>query len=293
MENSKIKVSTGYRVFQVINTIIMILVVFATLYPFIYLVAQSFSSDTAVAAGEVTFLPVGFTTATYKYLLSDNRFFRYYGNTIIYSVIGTAISVFGTALLAYPLSKSKLRLNKFFTPFVVFTMYFTGGLIPNYILVTQWLHLGNTIWAVVLPGAISTFNLLLMKSFFAGLPEELEEAASIDGMGVYGIFIKIILPLSKPILATMTLFYLVGLWNEWFGPFLYLDDDALKPLSLWVRQLVEGANNVDIGSSGEASSVQATLKSATMVLTSLPIICVYPFVQKYFVQGMTMGAVKG
>ena len=210
MENSKIKVSTGYRVFQVINTIIMILVVFATLYPFIYLVAQSFSSDTAVAAGEVTFLPVGFTTATYKYLLSDNRFFRYYGNTIIYSVIGTAISVFGTALLAYPLSKSKLRLNKFFTPFVVFTMYFTGGLIPNYILVTQWLHLGNTIWAVVLPGAISTFNLLLMKSFFAGLPEELEEAASIDGMGVYGIFIKIILPLSKPILATMTLFYLVG-----------------------------------------------------------------------------------
>ena len=196
MENSKIKVSTGYRVFQVINTIIMILVVFATLYPFIYLVAQSFSSDTAVAAGEVTFLPVGFTTATYKYLLSDNRFFRYYGNTIIYSVIGTAISVFGTALLAYPLSKSKLRLNKFFTPFVVFTMYFTGGLIPNYILVTQWLHLGNTIWAVVLPGAISTFNLLLMKSFFAGLPEELEEAASIDGMGVYGIFIKIILPLS-------------------------------------------------------------------------------------------------
>lgn len=293
MENSKIKVSTGYRVFQVINTIIMILVVFATLYPFIYLVAQSFSSDTAVAAGEVTFLPVGFTTATYKYLLSDNRFFRYYGNTIIYSVIGTAISVFGTALLAYPLSKSKLRLNKFFTPFVVFTMYFTGGLIPNYILVTQWLHLGNTIWAVVLPGAVSTFNLLLMKSFFAGLPEELEEAASIDGMGVYGIFIKIILPLSKPILATMTLFYLVGLWNEWFGPFLYLDDDALKPISLWVRQLVEGANNVDIGSSGEASSVQATLKSATMVLTSLPIICVYPFVQKYFVQGMTMGAVKG
>lgn len=293
MENSKIKVSTGYRVFQVINTIIMILVVFVTLYPFIYLVAQSFSSDTAVAAGEVTFFPVGFTTATYKYLLSDSRFFRYYGNTIIYSVVGTLISVFGTALLAYPLSKSKLRLNKFFTPFVVFTMYFTGGLIPNYILVTQWLHLGNTIWAVVLPGAISTFNLLLMKSFFAGLPEELEEAASIDGMGVYGIFIKIILPLSKPILATMTLFYLVGLWNEWFGPFLYLDDDALKPISLWVRQLVEGANNVDIGSSGEASSVQATLKSATMVLTSLPIICVYPFVQKYFVQGMTMGAVKG
>ena len=289
----KIKMSKGYRVFQVVNTIIMILVVFVTLYPFVWLVAQSFSSDAAVAAGQVTFLPVDFTTATYKYLLRDNRFFRYYGNTIIYSAVGTFISVVGTALLAYPLSKPELRLNKFFTPFVVFTMYFAGGLIPNYILVTQWLHLGDTIWAVVLPGAISTFNLLLMKSFFAGLPGELEEAAAMDGMGVYGIFVKIIIPLSKPIIATMCLFYLVGMWNEWFGPFLYLNQDSMKPISLWVRQLVEGANSVDTISSAEASSVQATLKSATMVLTSAPIICVYPFVQRYFVQGMTMGAVKG
>ena len=281
----KIKMSKGYRVFQVVNTIIMILVVFVTLYPFVWLVAQSFSSDAAVAAGQVTFLPVDFTTATYKYLLRDNRFFRYYGNTIIYSAVGTFISVVGTALLAYPLSKPELRLNKFFTPFVVFTMYFAGGLIPNYILVTQWLHLGDTVWAVVLPGAISTFNLLLMKSFFAGLPGELEEAAAMDGMGVYGIFV--------PIIATMCLFYLVGMWNEWFGPFLYLNQDSMKPISLWVRQLVEGANSVDTSSSAEASSVQATLKSATMVLTSAPIICVYPFVQRYFVQGMTMGAVKG
>ena len=289
----KIKMSKGYRVFQVVNTIIMILVVFVTLYPFVWLVAQSFSSDAAVAAGQVTFLPVDFTTATYKYLLRDNRFFRYYGNTIIYSAVGTFISVVGTALLAYPLSKPELRLNKFFTPFVVFTMYFAGGLIPNYILVTQWLHLGDTVWAVVLPGAISTFNLLLMKSFFAGLPGELEEAAAMDGMGVYGIFVKIIIPLSKPIIATMCLFYLVGMWNEWFGPFLYLNQDSMKPISLWVRQLVEGANSVDTSSSAEASSVQATLKSATMVLTSAPTICVYPFVQRYFVQGMTMGAVKG
>ena len=289
----KIKMSKGYRVFQVVNTIIMILVVFVTRYRFVWLVAESFSSDAAVAAGQVTFLPVDFTTATYKYLLRDNRFFRYYGNTIIYSAVGTFISVVGTALLAYPLSKPELRLNKFFTPFVVFTMYFAGGLIPNYILVTQWLHLGDTVWAVVLPGAISTFNLLLMKSFFAGLPGELEEAAAMDGMGVYGIFVKIIIPLSKPIIATMCLFYLVGMWNEWFGPFLYLNQDSMKPISLWVRQLVEGANSVDTSSSAEASSVQATLKSATMVLTSAPIICVYPFVQRYFVQGMTMGAVKG
>lgn len=288
-----IKPSKGYRTFQVVNTVIMILVIIVTLYPFVYLIAQSFSSDVAVSSGQVTIFPIDFSLETYKYILRDNSFFKFYGNTIFYSVVGTAISVFGTAILAYPLSKSKLRLNKFFTPFVVFTMYFTGGMIPNYILVTQWLGLADSVWAVVLPGAISTFNLLLMKSFFTGLPEELEEAAAMDGMGVYGVFVKIILPLSKPILATMTLFYLVGMWNEWFGPFLYLESRDKWPIALWVRQLVEGANQVDIGSTAEASSVQATLKSATMVLTSLPIICVYPFVQKYFVQGMTMGAVKG
>lgn len=287
------KPSKGYRVFQVFNTVIMILIVIFTLYPFLYLVAQSFSSDVAVSSGKVTILPVGFTLATYKYILRDNSFFKFYGNTIFYSALGTLISVLGTAILAYPLSKDKLRLNKFFTPMVVFTMYFTGGMIPNYILVTQWLGLGDTVWAIVLPGAISTFNLLLMKSFFSGLPGELEEAAAIDGLGVYGIFAKIIMPLSKPILATMTLFYLVGIWNEWFGPFLYLDTRDKWPIALWVRQLVEGANQVEAGSTAEASTVQATLKSATMVLTSLPIICVYPFVQKYFVQGMTMGAVKG
>ena len=290
---NSIKPSKSYRVFQVFNTVLMILILFITLYPFVYLVAQSFSSDAAVSAGQVTFFPVDFTLDTYKYLLKDDSFFKYYGNTILYTVVGTLISVIGTALLAYPLSKPRLRLNKFFTPFVVFTMYFTGGIIPNYILVTQWLGLQDSMLAIILPGAISTFNLLVMKSFFAGLPEELEEAASIDGMGVYGIFVKIILPLSKPILATMALFYMVGMWNEWFAPMMYLDSRDKWPIALWVRQLVEGANNTEIGSSAEASSVQATLKSATMVLTSIPIICVYPFVQKYFVQGMTIGAVKG
>lgn len=285
--------SKGYRVFQVVNTIIMILVIFITLYPVIYLVAQSFSSEAAVSAGKVTFYPIDFTTATYKYILRNNEFFLYYWNTIVYSVVGTALSVALTAMLAYPLSKPKLRLNKVLTPFVVFTMYFAGGIIPNFVLVTQWLGLRDSMWAVILPPAISTFNFLLMKSFFAGLPEELEEAAAIDGMGTYGIFLKIVLPLSKAIIATMTLFYIVSMWNEWFGPFMYLDTKAKWPVSLHVRQLVEGANQVEQGSTAEASNVQSTLKSATMVLTTLPIVCVYPFVQKYFVQGMTMGAVKG
>ena len=289
---NNMKPTKGYRAFQVINTIIMIFVIFITLYPFVYLVAQSFSRDAAASAGKVTFYPIGFNVNTYKYILRDNQFFRYYGNTIFYTVVGTFISVACTALIAYPLSKPRLRLNKVITPLVVFTMYFAGGMIPNYIVITQWLGLQDSMWSIILPNAISTFNLLVMKSFFAGLPEELEEAAAIDGMNTYQIFLKIIIPLSKPIIATMCLFYMVTMWNEWFTPMLYLDSKDKWPVALYVRQLVEGANNTEIGSS-DASSVQATVKSATMVLTSIPIICVYPFVQKYFVQGMTIGAVKG
>lgn len=289
---NNMKPTKGYRAFQVINTIIMIFVIFITLYPFVYLVAQSFSSDAAASAGKVTFYPIGFNVNTYKYILRDNQFFRYYGNTIFYTVVGTFISVACTSLIAYPLSKPRLRLNKVITPLVVFTMYFAGGMIPNYIVITQWLGLQDSMWSIILPNAISTFNLLVMKSFFAGLPEELEEAAAIDGMNTYQIFLKIIIPLSKPIIATMCLFYMVTMWNEWFTPMLYLDSKDKWPVALYVRQLVEGANNTEIGSS-DASSVQATVKSATMVLTSIPIICVYPFVQKYFVQGMTIGAVKG
>lgn len=287
------KASTGRKIFFVVNFFIMLIVAIVTVYPFLFLIAESFSSNNAVSAGEVTLLPVGFTLTTYKYVLKQVVFYRYYFNTIFYSIIFTVIAVTATALLAYPLSKPTLRLNKFFTPFCVFTMYFTGGMIPNYVLVCKWLGLRDSIWAIILPGAISTFNLLVMKSFFAGLPGELEEAAEIDGMNIYQVFVKIIIPLSKPIIATMCLFYLVQMWNEWFMPFMYLDTKDKWPIALWIRQLVEGANNTDVTAGAEASSITATIKSTAMVLTSVPIICVYPFVQKYFVQGMTIGAVKG
>lgn len=289
----KKKMTTGRRVFLIINFLVMAFVVFTTIYPFIYLLAQSFSSNNAVAAGKVTFLPVDFTLGTYKYVLMKKEFYQFYANTILYSAVYVLVAVFGTAILAYPLSKPKLRLNKFFIPFCVFTMYFSGGMIPNYILISKWLGLRDSMWAIILPGAISTFNLLVMKSFFAGLPEELEEAAKIDGMNIYQVFVKIIIPLSKPIIATMCLFYLVGMWNEWFGPFMYLDTKSKWPVALWVRQLVEGANSIDTSASADATQITATIKSTTMILTSLPIMCVYPFVQKYFVKGMTIGAVKG
>ena len=290
-----IKDSMGYRIFQIFNFCIMVIIVFFTLYPFVYLVAQSFSSEAAIYAGEVGFLPVDFTTKTYKVILSKPDFFVYYGNTIFYSIVGTLISLIGTAILAYPLSKKRLVANKFLVPFVVFTMFFVGGMIPNYILIAQALHMRDTMWAIIIPGCISTYNVLLMKSFFASLPVELEEAAAVDGMSTYGIFTKIIIPLSKPILATMFLFYIVGIWNNWFGPFLYLDSKEKWPIALYLRQIIMGATGTtEIGAaSDEASQIAANVKSCCMVLTAAPIICVYPFVQKYFVKGMMIGSVKG
>lgn len=290
-----IKESTSYKIFKVFNFMIMSIIGFLTLYPFIYLAAQSFSSEAAVYAGKVSFFPVEFTTKTYQVILSKAEFYRYYFNTIVYSVLGTLISVSGTAILAYPLSKQKLVLNKFFTPFVVFTMFFAGGMIPNYVLIAQALHMRDTLWAVVIPGAISAYYVLLMKSFFSSLPDELEEAASVDGLNTYGIFFQIILPLSKPILATMVLFYMVGIWNSWFDAFLYLDTKEKWPVALYLRQMIDIAvNPSEAGAaSEEASQIAATIKSSCMVLTAAPIVCIYPFVQKHFVQGMMIGAVKG
>ncbi|MBD3920722.1 carbohydrate ABC transporter permease [Paenibacillus sp. PR3] len=289
------KVSFSYRAFQGFNALVMLFVITFTLYPFVYLVAQSFSSEAAIYAGKVTLFPVEFTSNTYKLILQKPEFYKYYSNTILYAVLGTLISVSLTAMLAYPLSKDKLRLNKFFIPFVLFTMYFGGGLIPNYVLVAQMMHMRDTIWAIIIPGAISAFNVILVKTFFAGLPNEVDEAARVDGLGTYGIFARITLPLSKPILATMVLFSMVAIWNDWFSASLYLQSKDHWPVALYLRQIIDSAIGVNEFSSSDSAATQiaATIKSTAMILTSLPIICIYPFVQKYFVQGMLIGSVKG
>lgn len=289
----KIKTSVSYRIFTVFNTLLMIIIVCATLYPFLYLVAQSFSSEAAIYGGKVKIIPVEFTIETYKNVISKGDFTNFYGNTVIYAVVGTLVSLFGTSILAYPLSKSHLRLNKIVTPFIVFTMYFSGGLIPNFVLINS-LHLRDTIWAVIIPGAISTYYVLLMRSFFAGLPSEIEEAAAVDGLGQYGIFFRIVLPLSKPIIATMLLFYAVAMWSNWFTPFIYLDTKSKWPVALYLRQIVNGAMGThEVSDDPESSQVAASVKACSMVLMSAPIICIYPFVQRYFVQGMMLGSVKG
>ena len=287
----KIKESTGYRVFKVFNTILMVIICVAMLYPFLYLVAQSFSSTQAIVAGEVGLLPKDFNVDTYKYVIGDGKFIPYYGNTIVYSLIGTVSALLFSALLAYPLSKAELYGGKAINKFIIFTMYFGGGMIPNYILMVS-LGLRDTVASFILPGMISTYYVILMRSFFLSLPHELEEAGEIDGLNLWGVFWRIALPLSKPIMATMALFYIVQYWNDWFDAFLYLDTTSKWPVAYYLRQLISSASGTN-ADAGDAMQIASNIKSCAMVLTSAPIICFYPFIQKYFVQGMMLGGVKG
>ena len=286
----KIKESGSYRVFKVFNAIILTLISVAMLYPFLYLIAQSFSSTQAIVAGQVGLIPKDFNISTYKYVVTDGKFIPYYGNTIVYSIIGTVCALLFSALLAYPLSKAELYGGKAINKFIIFTMYFSGGMIPNYILMVS-LGLRDTVASFILPGMISTYYVILMRSFFLTLPRELEEAGEIDGLDLWGVFWRIAIPLSKPIIATMTLFY-VQYWNDWFDAFLYLDTTTKWPVAYYLRQLISSASGTS-ADAGDAMQIASNIKSCAMVLTSAPIICIYPFIQKYFVQGMMLGGVKG
>jgi putative aldouronate transport system permease protein len=260
--------------------------------PFVIVAAQSLSSEEYIYRGEVTFFPKGFTLKTYQVLIAEKYFLLGYWNTIKYTIIGTLISLFLTTMLAYALSKKNIRGRTFFLGFTVFTLFFSGGLIPTYILIKS-LGMKNTIWAVIIPGAISTFNMIVMKSFFEQLPAELEEAAMMDGAGTFRIIISIIIPLSKPILATMFLFYAVGNWNNWFGPFLYLENKEMHPITLYLRNIVQGAQQSAGTTGDEMAQIAATIRSAAIMLTSIPIMSVYPMIQKHFIRGVMIGAIKG
>jgi putative aldouronate transport system permease protein len=284
--------SKGYSVFRVVNVFIMLLIIAVTLFPVLNILAKSFSDMKNLTQNTVNIYPKGFNVDTYKTIISDKTFWGDYKNTIIYTVLGTAINLFMTTIFAYALSVPRVKGKKALTMFVVFTMFFNGGMIPNY-MVVNGLGMRNTIWAIVVPGAISTFNLIVMRTFFEGIPKELEEAASIDGMNTYGILARIILPLSKPILATMVLFYAVSMWNSWFPAFLYLDHMNLLPVTMYLRNLIAGAMSATGADADSLGTVSVNIQYVTIVLTTLPILCVYPFLQKYFVQGLTAGSVKG
>lgn len=285
--------SRGYRVFQAVNGAILTLVVVVTLYPFINILARSFSGEQYIRSGEVNLLPKGFNFVTYKRVMSDEMFWIDYRNTVMYTTVATIISMVLTVCYAYVLSKRHLKGRGVLVGIAVFTMFFNGGLIPNYVLVSG-LGLRNSIWAIVLPNAISVFNLLVMKAFFESLPVELEEAAAVDGLNTYQILLRIVLPLSKAMIATMVLFYSVSFWNSWFSAFLYMDREDLFPVTVYLRNLIAATGYSDISvASDTALQIAANIQAVTIVLTVLPIMLVYPFIQRYFVSGVMIGAVKG
>ncbi|MFJ5222713.1 carbohydrate ABC transporter permease [Streptomyces sp. NPDC088400] len=286
--------SRGYRVFQCVNGLVLTGVVAVTLYPFVNIIARSLSAEDRIRAGQVNLLPEGFNLTTYRLVVSDGMFWRNYGNTVLYTVVATVIAMVLTTCYAYVLSKQRLKGRNALIGIAVFTMFFSGGLIPNYVLISS-LDMKNTLWALVIPNAISVFNLLVMKAFFESLPSELEEAAQIDGLSTYGILFRIVLPLSKAVIATMVLFYSVSFWNSWFGAFLYMDRAELMPVTVYLRNMIAGATGGgNVGAQTEQlTQVGANIQAVTILLTALPILAVYPFVQRYFVSGVTLGAVKG
>lgn len=293
-----------FRLASWINGLILAVISFVTLFPFIYIVSVSLSDPAAVVLQEVFLWPVRPTFNTFQLAFSDKRIWTGFKNSLLYVALGTMISVMVTMMTAYPLSHPKFRYRGFFTRMIVFTMLFQGGLIPLY-LVVRGLHLLNTLWSVVLPGAVYVFHLILARSFIQQLPYEMNEAAFVDGANELVIFTRIVMPLSKPIIATLTLYYAVGIWNSYFYPMIFLMDTDKFPLQVYLRELVIGAELQELrasqqqvqrsgleGLQGAMKSPQA-LKSTILVISTLPILIMYPFLQKYFVTGITLGSVKG
>ena len=294
-KHTKIKKSWQEKLFLVIVYVILTFATICALYPFLNVLAMSLSSSRAVGAGEVVLWPVEFNIEAYRQLLLDGQIFSSMKNTVVLTVVGTALNLLATTLTAYALSKRRLRGRKFFVGMIVFTMLFSGGMIPNFVLVKS-LKLINTYTGLWLMGLISTYNMIVMKTFFEGVPESLCEAASIDGANEPTILLRVILPVSKPVMATMVLFYAVGWWNNYFSSMLYLSSTNKLPMMVKLKQMLDTAKMIEV-SAGEGviqTMVAAeTFKAASIIVVTLPIICVYPFLQKYFVKGVMIGSIKG
>ena len=282
---------------QIILTIVVMIFSLACLLPFVNVAAVSLSSKSAILRGDVSFWPVEFETTAYKALFADSAMTHALVYTIMLTAGYTVLSMVMTILMAYPLTKKRLRGRNFFSLMALFTMYFSGGIIPLYLNVKE-LGLMDTAWSLILPGMLSTYNMIILKSFFQTLPNELEEAAIIDGANDFQVLLRVYLPLSMASLATLTLFYAVGKWNSFQDALYYIQTKSLQPLQLKLYNIIKGAQAVDVaamegGSSTVATSVSESIRPATIIFATLPILVVYPFVQRYFVAGVTIGAVKG
>lgn len=294
VKKNKIHESFGERLYTFVIYALLIVFCLMILIPLLHIISGSFSDPMALLKGEVGLLPKGLTLSMYKTVFQDAEIWQGYWNTIVYTVVGTAISVVLTAFGAYPLSRKDFFGRNVFMGLFAFTMFFTGGMIPTYLLVKQ-LHMLNTMWSLVLPSAVSTYNLIIMRTFFqTSIPGELAESASLDGCNDLGIFFRIVIPLAAPIFAVMVLFYGVAQWNSWFPALLYVSDRSLYPLQMVLREvLIQSDISNMAGSTGDVEVIGDGLKYATMVVATLPIMCLYPFLQKYFVKGVMIGAVKG
>ena len=286
----RVRMSFGDRLFGIINTALLVLISAFVLFPLVHMLAVSVSEGNYVMRGEITFLPRGLNIGAYRALLSANSIPHAYLNTIIYTTCGTLLAVTMTSLCAYPLSRPKFFCRRFFNFLVVFTMLFNVGLIPNFLVVYR-LGLKNKIWAILLPTAINVYNMVIMRTFFQGIPEELYESASLDGANDLVTFIRIILPISKPVVATMFLFYAVGKWNEFMPALLYLDNKADFPMQMILRNIVLSSQATS--ASADTALMSQGIKYAAIFITIAPILMVYPFVQKFFTKGIMIGSLKG
>lgn len=290
------RVSLGEQIFRVCNTLFLSALMIVTVYPILYVAFASFSEPALMMAHKgILWKPLGFSLETYEAVFSNPMILLGYRNTLFIVIVGVALNLLLTSFAAYALSRKTLQYRKQLTLFIVFTMFFSGGLIPFYLLV-RGLGITDTLWALILPTAISAFNLIIMRTSFEAVPDALEESAKIDGANDFGILFRIFLPLCKPVLAVVGLYYGVSHWNSWFNAMIFLQDRSLYPLQLILREIliIGEANSMAEGASqDEIIILGETLKYATIMVATLPIFLVYPLLQKYFVKGALIGAIKG
>lgn len=287
----KIKESLPRRIYIVLSTIFLIGLCILMVAPLIKVIAESFSSKQFVESGQVLFWPKGFSLLTYEAVLTDRGIRKAFFNSVFITAVGTAVNVFMTALMAYPLSRKEFIYRRQVLLMVTITLIFSAPLIPNYLLI-RGLGMDNSFLAVIVPGAISGFNLMVMKSFFANLPGELIDASRIDGCSETGLLFRIVLPLAKPSIAAVSLFYGVGHWNSLQGPLMYLRKANLQTLQIRLYQMIQ-ANQTNFSDMVENFvAAPQSIKATTIVVATVPILLVYPFLQKHFVQGATLGSVK-
>ena len=280
----------------IVNTLGLVIVVMM-LYPLIFVLSASFSDPDLVLRGNVVLLPKGLTLVPYEMVFANAKIWQGYRNTIFYTVVGTFINLFMTVLAAYPLSRKDMPYRRILTLVIVFTMYFNGGLIPTYLLVRS-LGMYNTVWALMIPAAVSTYNLIVARTFFErNIPEELYDSAKLDGASNIRMLISIVLPLSSAILAVLVLYYGVGHWNSYFSALVYLRNERLFPLQIVLRDILILGNTEQLGSNdvgmGDKIKMAEAIKYSVIVVSSVPVLLLYPFLQKYFVKGVMIGAIKG